>query len=352
MTNARIITSPREEIPIKYLTELFVLMQNNHEEIRFYEAPKIDFYKKSWIIGTSVCKKTIWSIVMNSSDKVIGYGYFSWNIKYDNLDSGYFWIHVTKEERRKGVGTSILKELVQQIPNQITTIVTDIFEKTDGIPFIQTLKTEKSYQNIKSSSNLSEFNPEQVKEEAKKQKSKALENGYEMIFIENMDHILHVHLPQYIKMVEEIWNDMPLEELSYEKEVVTIERYQEMLQREHLLGNKHFTYALIHKETNSPVGLTSTLIYNALPSIAYQKDTGVLKPHRGHGLGLALKYQMLDKLLSETQAKHWTTGNAGSNEHMLKINRILKYKPVAKVDLYEFKKDELQKKLLYFIIAN
>ena len=81
------------------------------------------------------------------------------------------------------------------------------------------------------------------------------------------------------------------------------------------------------------------------PEVARQGDTGILKSHRGNGLGLAVKYQMLEKLLSETDAKYWRTGNAGSNEHMLRINRLLRHEPFVSVIEFEVNRNALLKKI-------
>ena len=105
------------------------------------------------------------------------------------------------------------------------------------------------------------------------------------------------------------------------------------------------TFVVIHKGTNEPVGVTCTYISKYQPENAIQEDTGIISSHRGKGLGLAIKYQMLDKLLNETNTKFWRTGNAGSNEHMLRINRILKYDPYQRIFVFEFTKDELNQKL-------
>jgi GNAT superfamily N-acetyltransferase len=146
-------------------------------------------------------------------------------------------------------------------------------------------------------------------------------------------------------MAQEIWNDMPLEELTYEDEILDVARYQEMIQRQVLIGNHIMTFVAIHKETNVQAGVTVSYINEHHTEIAHQQDTGVVRAHRGKGLGLTLKYQMLEKLLEETKAVKWQTGNAGSNEHMLRINNILKHVPFVSIPVYEREKSELLKRL-------
>ncbi|MFW9923060.1 MAG: GNAT family N-acetyltransferase [Candidatus Thorarchaeota archaeon] len=343
MNDIRMISGNREDIPREYLIDLFSLMREYHDEVWYFKSLPMEYYKKNWTIGSSSNEAINWTIALNSTGKVIGYGFSVRNTNYDNLDKAYFMLFVTKNERRKGIGTELLKEIIHNLPEIITTITTEIFESSiDGIAFIQSFNKDKGYQEIVSCSDFSEFNPEEVRKEAQKLKEKALNEGYELIYIEDLNFIFHVNMNDFVKMEEAIWNDMPLEELSYDKEVVTVQRYDEMVQRRILQGNKLYTFIAIHKESGLPIGVTQTRLNLIDPKVAHQMDTGVMHSHRGKGIGLALKYQMLDKLLHETKAQYWETGNAGSNEYMLKINRILKHIPIAKVNIYEFKMNELK----------
>lgn len=69
---------------------------------------------------------------------------------------------------------------------------------------------------------------------------------------------------------------------------------------------------------------------------------GVVKKYRGHNIGLTLKYLMLEKLLKDPQVKYWITENAGSNDHMIRINHKLGYKEWLTAYMYETKLDELK----------
>lgn len=345
MNQLKFISGTKEEIPAKYLDQLFALMLVNYKEILKNDPPEIEYYKKRWTLGVSSNQKEIYVLVINQEDKVLGYGNSSWNIKYDNLDKAWFWVHITKNERRKGLGKRTLKEILEKLPSQITGLTTEVFSETDGVPFVESLSMKKNYTEVLSSSDLTKFDPEEVKKESRRLKQQALEKGYEMIYIDNMDHVFHLDFIKYVEMAQELWNDMPLEELTYEDEILSVERYQEMIQRQVLSGNHIMTFVAIHKETNEQAGITVAYINEHHSKIAHQQDTGVLKSHRGNGLGLALKYQMLKKLLFETKAVRWQTGNAGSNEHMLRINVILKHEPFTSIPVYEMSKTDLLKKL-------
>jgi GNAT superfamily N-acetyltransferase len=344
MSELNFIVDQKENIPVKYHDQLFLLMQENRKEIFDIEPPHLKYFEISWKIPLEKSKQKIWTLVILNNE-LIGYGYTSLNIMYDNQDIGYFWCHIKKKYRRNGYGSALLQQQYKQFPEQIKIIQTETFKNTDGEKFISNLKEKYQSKVVMSISEIRSFNISEVKQEAERLKQKVARKGYSIIFVNGIDFAKVVDYEEYIEMVEEIWNDMPREELSDEDEILTVERHQIYLKKAIELGYDILTYIAIDEKTKKPIGLTSTTVGKYQPAVAYQDDTGVLKPHRGNGLGLALKYQMLDKLLSDTETKYWQTGNAGSNEHMLRINKLLGYKEFTSIKIIEFSKEELQELL-------
>jgi GNAT superfamily N-acetyltransferase len=64
------------------------------------------------------------------------------------------------------------------------------------------------------------------------------------------------------------------------------------------------------------------------PALGYQQDTLVLREHRGHGLGLALKLAnhraLVAALPGVLRVRTW---NAVENAHMLAVNTALGFRP-------------------------
>ena len=72
------------------------------------------------------------------------------------------------------------------------------------------------------------------------------------------------------------------------------------------------------------VGFTDLQISASSPQLGYQGDTLVLREHRGHGLGLALKRANLAAVRREQPlVRTIRAWNAGGNEPMLRVNREL-----------------------------
>jgi hypothetical protein len=345
MTKPIIISGTKEEIPSRYLDDLMLLQQqSDREEYPMISPASIDYFRNDWTLTNFPGSESFYALAI-IEEQVIGYGKIQWNTKYDNLDSGYFWVYVKKEERRKGYGTKILRKLLLSLPKQITRLKAVSYKDTPGQYFIVNLIPKISYQEIYSISDLTTFKLNEIKNEAAEEKRKVLTKGYDIIYIDQMEFPFSVYLPDFVKMVEEIWNDMPREELADEDEILTIDRFLKFQEKFILRGAHIFSYIAIHQKSGKPIGLTSSIIYKYQPTVAYQLDTGVLKEHRGNGLGYALKIQMVKKLLQDTNAKQWLTGNAGSNKHMLNINRRLGYKPAIKENVHEISVGDLLAKI-------
>lgn len=74
----------------------------------------------------------------------------------------------------------------------------------------------------------------------------------------------------------------------------------------------------------SVAGLTETHVDPRSPRRAGQEDTIVVRAHRGHGLGLWMKADLIEALRAHRpEVTEISTWNAATNDHMLAINRTL-----------------------------
>jgi len=121
-------------------------------------------------------------------------------------------------------------------------------------------------------------------------------------------------------------NDAPVDGADIADEVFTagVIRQNEAGHRE--MGFTDWVTVAVHEQTGAVAGLTELVL--ASPPRAFQEDTAVVPAHRGSGLGLWVKADMLCRLRAERpEVTEVMTGNAASNEHMLRINTRLGFRP-------------------------
>ena len=80
-------------------------------------------------------------------------------------------------------------------------------------------------------------------------------------------------------------------------------------------------------ESGGLAGHTVVAVEDERPAIGAQHDTSVVRAHRGHRLGLLLKAEMNLWLAErEPQLQTVDTWNAESNDHMIAVNELLAYR--------------------------
>jgi mycothiol synthase len=104
--------------------------------------------------------------------------------------------------------------------------------------------------------------------------------------------------------------------------------------------------AAVHEQSGDVAGLTYLTLYQRRPELADQQDTAVLAAHRGHGLGAWMKAANLQWLATDRPAvKCVHTSNAAENEHMLRVNHQVGFRVVVTAENREVRLADLVAKL-------
>ena len=123
-------------------------------------------------------------------------------------------------------------------------------------------------------------------------------------------------------LARRISTDAPMGDLDLEEENWDAGRVREQWARSRAQGRRSVESVARHLESGRLVGFTDLQISAATPHLAYQSDTIVLREHRGHRLGVAMKLANLAALQrDQPQVRTIRTWNARSNEPMLRVNR-------------------------------
>jgi GNAT superfamily N-acetyltransferase len=100
-------------------------------------------------------------------------------------------------------------------------------------------------------------------------------------------------------------------------------------------GERLVTVAAVCETDGSIAGYTELVLPADGSPRAQQYDTSVLPAHRGHGLGLWVKSEMLRLVREEhPQLTEVQTDNADDNRHMLSVNTTLGFRPLRRTVEY------------------
>lgn len=143
----------------------------------------------------------------------------------------------------------------------------------------------------------------------------------------------HVGTPPPADAEDRAWllrrmsTDAPLGGLDMEEQDWDAERIHALDARTEKMGRGRVSSFARHLASGRLVGFTEVQIPQQEPELAYQGDTLVLREHRGHRLGLALKAANLAKVRDAypvvARVRTW---NALENTHMLAVNDALGYR--------------------------
>ncbi|MCY3411553.1 MAG: hypothetical protein INQ03_07990 [Candidatus Heimdallarchaeota archaeon] len=272
-------------------------------------------------------------------DRVICYISMDHNTGTHNLDKATISISMLPEYRGKqleklffAATTDYIVEGIQFMEFWVREGDEELFEiYTELI----TRGAKRGYTGTYNGARMDQYNRDEVSKETALLRAAAEQKGYTFLIIHNgrFKSEPSLHYPSYLQLVERIWNDMPREDADWEDETCSEELHQSLFEHIEKKKEQVITVIAMHQETGQPIGFTETWFSDYNPGRIIQEDTGVLAEHRGHQLGLTLKYIMLDLMLHHeryAQAKYWTTGNASRNAPMLRINNILGYETLFK----------------------
>ncbi|MDM4721075.1 GNAT family N-acetyltransferase [Micromonospora sp. WMMA1363] len=123
--------------------------------------------------------------------------------------------------------------------------------------------------------------------------------------------------------------DAPLGDLKLEAEKVDAGRVRATEKVLAARGRRDYHYGAVHEATGRLVAWTMLDVNSYSPWHAWQQTTIVDPEHRGHRLGLLAKVENLRYTVeSEPQVRAIDTWNAAVNEHMIRINEQLGFRPV------------------------
>lgn len=124
--------------------------------------------------------------------------------------------------------------------------------------------------------------------------------------------------------------DAPSGELPTEEERWDADRLRESVAATLRAGRTRVEAVARHRASGRLVAYSYVECPRATPELAYQEDTLVAREHRGHGLGIALKRELVRVLRAERpRVRTIRTWNATTNEPMLAVNTALGFRPVA-----------------------
>lgn len=263
-------------------------------------------------------RRLIRRVARDERGAIVGYGLLRLP-DVDNVHLGLAEVTVHPEFRRRGVGTALIRAAVDTVAADGRRIVlAESDEGSAGEHFCRGLGMRLVQTDRMSLLRLADVDWADVTAAAA-----ADHPGHrlERWVGPCPDHLLGAYAAAKNAMNDAPHDEADIVDSSYTPEAIRDDEAAVALQ----FGEFRAVVA-VHEGTGEVAGLTEVYVGKA-PHRSDQGDTAVVAAHRGSGLGLWLKADMLCRLRAERpDVAELLTGNAASNAHMLAINDRLGYR--------------------------
>lgn len=282
--------------------------------------------------------------VMVEGDTVVGY-YYVGKMKPDapgydtNKQFIWIWADALTTHRRRGIGTRWARMTLDFMKEWDKTVCSTSAEEEDGHAFLRWIGASEKQKALENRLNFTTIDWPMIEQWIQQGKERSADISLQLY--ENS--LPEEFFPEYAPILSELLMTMPFDDIDHGEIVVTPETLKEQKSRAQELGSDLHT--LVARSADGRLaGMTDVSWNPARSAYITQRFTGVHPDFRGRGLGKLLKAYMLDFLRNRYENLHWVvTGNAVSNDPMMKINKALGFREYKAASIYQTGRDELEK---------
>jgi mycothiol synthase len=268
----------------------------------------------------------------DQSGAIVGYSVVGWE-KNEPGNQHMRWceVAVAQAHRRRGLGRSLLRRVVQVVADQRPDLLF-IGQVTDRIPaaekFARAMGATPGLDMKTNQLDLASVDRTKVSEWAQLAPA-----GYRLERVDGPvpDELIRASIESASGM-----NDAPRGDLRMDDWELTEKQIRDQEAWRRQTGIERWLILALHEASGKGAGFTIVSYDPRVPHLIWQQGTAVTEAHRGHRLGLWMKATMLKRILEErTQARFIRTGNANTNAQMLGINTQLGFKPAWSSSLWQ-----------------
>lgn len=278
----------------------------------------------SWTVGVPDFRVTrLWRAV-DGDGRVLGWAQLDRDTRGENQHRAEIELGVAADVRRRGIGTALLRPVAEAAQAAGCTVLG--FEADDeptAMSFLARYDARSCIADTRSVLQTRLVDREDIAACAQRP------TGASAYSLVSWDGVPPDDLLEKYARVTTVMNTAPIGDMRWNDEAADAFRLRAWARAIAARGDEMWVVCARHDETGDFVGLTEVIHLGHWPGHTWQENTGVDPAHRGHGLGLWMKAAMLQRILTERpDIRIIETWNAAENEHMLRVNRRLGFRPV------------------------
>jgi GNAT superfamily N-acetyltransferase len=255
----------------------------------------------------------------------------------DNLLNATVSVAVLPSRRRRGIGTTLAKEILAFVrsegrTNAVWTVGSPVGGESPGCAFSRALGASSALSRLRRELDLTVVDDGGL-DALMRTRIDGRSSDY--VIVTWIDRAPDELVEGVAQLVGRMSTDTPRGDLSWESEVWDASRWREKEDDALRAGRRRLAAGAVDGNGHL-VAFTDIGVYVQQPSVAEQWNTIVDPDHRGHRLGLAAKIANLRNLRREFPgALRLQTWNAIENSRMITINELLGFQVVERVDEFQ-----------------
>ena len=284
--------------------------------------------------GVSMGPRTFWTA--RDAEGLTGFASVSLPDR-ENTDMVLVFVEVDVARRRRGIGTAFLRALLPslQASGRARVLALNVVGGSAGESFAEAMGLACTIRGVSQTLETASVDPALW--------DVPTPEGYRLHAWENAAP--EELIASYAEARKAI-ADAPTQDLAWEETDWTPQRIRDEEAAVVAAGQHVPVVVAVHEDSGEVAGITELLIRPGEPDHARQMDTAVREEHRGHGLGRAIKAEMMRRLLAaRPEVARVSTQTASDNTYMIGVNHSLGYTDVRTLAYYEIATEALVARL-------
>ncbi|MEY9962421.1 mycothiol synthase [Streptacidiphilus sp. MAP12-16] len=284
--------------------------------------------------GAAIGPRTFWTA--RDADGLLGFATVILPDR-ENTDLAMVFLEVGLDLRRRGIGTAFLRALLPslQASGRPRILAANVTGGSDGEPFAEAMGLVCTIRGLLQTLEVESVDPALWDVTAP--------DGYRLYgWTDAAPEELIVSYAEARKAIA----DAPSQDLAWEETDWTPQRVRDEEAAFAAAGQDYRIVVAVHEDSGEVAGVTELVIRPGEPDHARQMDTAVRKEHRGHGLGRAIKAEMMRRLVADRpDLARVSTTTASDNVYMVGVNHSVGYVDARSLAYWETATDDLVARL-------